>query len=227
MNLHLDWCSYEAAKYACEHWHYSQTVPATPLRIGVWEHNKFIGCVLFSHGANKSIGSPYGLNQQECCELVRVALTTHANPVTKILSIALKLLQKHCPGIRLVVSYADKDQGHDGGIYKGGNWVYVGTVETGRCFIIKGKKTHPKSVHSKGIRQTINDVRKYLDPNATLFMTSGKHKYLMPLDDDMREQIEYLRKPYPKRVKQAIGSDQEPAEGQHLPTRSISGDETE
>ena len=28
----------------------------------------------------------------------------------------------------------------------------------------------------------------------------GKHKYLMPLDSEMRKQLEPLRKPYPKRV---------------------------
>jgi hypothetical protein len=25
--LKLDWCSHEAAKYACENWHYSKCVP--------------------------------------------------------------------------------------------------------------------------------------------------------------------------------------------------------
>ena len=40
-------------------------------------------------------------------------------------------------------------------------------------------------------------------------VTAGdKHKYLMPLDDDMRKQIAHLAKPYPKRVKQATTDDQ-------------------
>jgi hypothetical protein len=38
--------------------------------------------------------------------------------------------------------------------------------------------------------------------------TPGKHKYLMPLDDAMRAQIKPLRKPYPKRAKQASAGDQ-------------------
>jgi len=28
----------------------------------------------------------------------------------------------------------------------------------------------------------------------------GKHRYLMPIDDEMRKQIAHLAKPYPKRV---------------------------
>jgi hypothetical protein len=38
VDLKVDFCSHEAAKYACEHWHYSRCVPASKLiKIGVWE----------------------------------------------------------------------------------------------------------------------------------------------------------------------------------------------
>ena len=47
----------------------------------------------------------------------------------------------------------------------------------------------------------------------TAVKVEPKYKYFMPLDDEMRKQIEPLRKPYPKRDKQAIGSDQEHSGG--------------
>jgi len=47
-------------------------------------------------------------------------------------------------------------------------------------------------------------VQRLLDPNATIFYTKGKHRYLMPLDCAMFEQIKILRQPYPKREKQAM-----------------------
>jgi hypothetical protein len=54
MNLHLDWCSYQAAKYACENWHYAKVIPAGKnVYIGVYEEQKFIGCVIFGYGTNK------------------------------------------------------------------------------------------------------------------------------------------------------------------------------
>jgi hypothetical protein len=50
--LKLDWCSHEAAKYACEHWHYSKCVPKQKtVKIGVWENSVFIGCVISDHSA--------------------------------------------------------------------------------------------------------------------------------------------------------------------------------
>ena len=48
------------------------------------------------------------------------------------------------------------------------------------------------------IHQSIEDVRRFLDPKATIFITEGKRKYLFPLDKAMKKQIEPLRKPYPK-----------------------------
>lgn len=111
--LEVNWCGYDAAKYACENFHYSKSVPAGKLvKIGAWEDGKFIGAVLFGRGANKSIGSPYGLSQTECCELVRVALTKHVSFVSEILSKAIKLLRQASPGLRLIVSYADIEQNH-------------------------------------------------------------------------------------------------------------------
>lgn len=203
--LKIDWATHEAAKFACENWHYSQVIPVGKLvKIGAWENNKFIGVVVFGRGANNNMLKPFDLNADEGCELVRIALKSHITPVSKILSFALKFLVKQSPELRLVVSYADADQNHHGGIYQATNWIYDGlkNANTMGAFIINGKKTHPKSVHSKGIKQTINAVRKHLDPKAIVFYTKGKHRYLMPLDNAMRVKIKLLSKPYPKRVKE-------------------------
>jgi hypothetical protein len=203
LELKIDWANHEAAKYACENWHYSKVIPVGKLvKVGAWESGKFIGCVIFGRGANNNMLKPFGLNADEGCELVRIALRKHETPVSKILSFALKFLKKQSPELRLVVSYADADQNHHGGIYQATNWIYDGlkNANTMGAFIINGKKTHPKSVHSKGIKQTILAVKKHLDPNATIFYTKGKHRYLMPLDKEMSAKIASLAKPYPKRI---------------------------
>ncbi len=106
--LVIDWASAEAVEYACTHWHYSRSVPvSTSVKIGAWEDDRFIGIVLFSRGANRHIGNPYGLTQTECCELSRVALRDHRTPVSRIVMLAVKFLRKASPGLRLIVSYAD------------------------------------------------------------------------------------------------------------------------
>lgn len=122
MSLHLDWCSYEAAKYAVEHWHYSHKMPTARLvKIGVWEDSLFIGAVVFGGGANSDLGAPYGLTQFETAELVRVALKEHKSAVSKIVSISIKMIKKEFPKLLLLVSFADPEHGHVGGIYQAMN----------------------------------------------------------------------------------------------------------
>lgn len=203
--LKIDWATAEAAKYACRNWHYSKSMPVFKvLRVGVWEDGRFIGVVVFSQGATPQIGSPYNLGKTEICELARVALTDHKTPVSRIIAIALKFLRKRCPGIKMVISFADDGQGHHGGIYQAGGWVYTGGSET-HSYKINGIIIHPKTLHSTyGTGgQSIPWLRKNVDPNAQRVVAGFKHKYLMLFDKSIGEQIKLLSKPYPKRPKQA------------------------
>jgi hypothetical protein len=209
-DLRIDWATAEAARYACLNWHYSKSVPkAKVVRVGVWEHGKFIGVVMFGSGATPEIGSPYGLQQTEICELTRVALTKHTAPVSKILALAVRFLRKQSPGLRMVVSFADAAQGHHGGIYQACGWLYLGGAET-HAYRVKGENVHPKTLYMRYGKggQSIPWLRANVDPNAERIVAGFKHRYLMPLDNEMRAKIEPLRKPYPKRVKQAMTGDQ-------------------
>lgn len=203
VSLKLDWASSEAAKYACQKFHYSGSMPSTQCRIGVWENDKFIGVVLFGIGAgNSTNGIKYGLKkQEEVAELVRVALTKHETPVSRIIKIALQMMKKRNPGIRLVISFADEmAQNHHGGIYQAGNWIYNGVFDGDGGFVINGKVVHSKTVNSRGWKQQVEWLRKNVDPNCTKSPTR-KHRYLMPMDDEMKVRIAPLAKPYPKRAK--------------------------
>src|SRR5690348_6157968 len=104
--LLLNYCTHRDALLAVRQWHYSRSLPTPPIvRYGVWEDGAFIGCVLFSRGNNGNAARPFGLNQRQVFELSRVALTRHAAPVTRIVAIALRLLRRHYPETRLVLSY--------------------------------------------------------------------------------------------------------------------------
>lgn len=202
VNLRLDWCSYEAAKYAVTHWHYSHSMPTPPsVYIGVWEYDKFIGCVIFGRGANNNLGNPYSLNITQVCELTRIALCTHKTEVSKIVSISIKMLHKKEPGLRLIVSFADANQGHLGSIYQAGNWVYSGiSRSTPKYRTRDGRVLHQRQVSKVGVKPQYGELRivpKFSE--CEILQQLDKYRYLYPLDDAMRRQIEPLRKPYPKR----------------------------
>lgn len=209
-DLKIDWATHEAAKYACEHWHYSKSIPVPPLvKIGVWEHGKFIGVVIFSRGASSNLLSPYNLTQSEGCELTRIALTKHDSPVSRIIKLALQFLKRNSPELRLIVSFADPQYGHHGGVYQAGNWIFAGNTSTSKEYWHNGKRLHSRQVSEKGWNIQQGVKRKTVRPSeCKIISTTGKHRYLMPLDSEMRAKIQPLSKPYPKRMKQANSGDQ-------------------
>ena len=218
--LKLAFCTHAAAKFAVEHWHYSKRMPIGPIvKVGVWEPD-YIGCVLFARGSNQSIGKAYSLDQVEVCELVRVALKAHQAPATRIIAIALKMLHKQCPGVRLVVSYADSGKGHHGGIYQGGGWVYVGKASGAKEWFHEGRWKHNREVTAGafGGKRQVLEYQKL--PSR---VSEGKHKYLMPLDKEMKAQVSLLAKPYPKRASErADGGTPAPAgRGGSIPTQTL------
>lgn len=198
--LKLDWCSHAAAKYACETWHYSKTIPTGKNNyIGIWENGAFIGVVIVGSGASAGLGKPYGLSVQEVCELVRVAMTTHKTPVSRILAIAIRIISKHNKGLRLCVSFADPFQKHHGGIYQAGGWVYSGTSAPSYMWKLpNGELAHDRRFSGQGWNAPKNPPA-----GSCRIRVPGKHRYLMPLDDEIRDRIEPLRKPYPKRAASA------------------------
>lgn len=201
MSLRLDWCSYRAARYACSRWHYSGSIPTPPLvRIGVWEHERFIGCVLFSRGAAPQLGVPYGAARTEVCELTRIALDAHETPVTRIVKIAIIMLRRHSPGLRLIVSFADPNQGHVGAIYQAGGWLYVGSTSPVPRYRDKtGRLWHSRQISTSGLKRQYGTVRRVVPIGECERIDElGRYRYLYPLDRAMRERVEPLRKAHPR-----------------------------
>lgn len=223
--LKLDWCSHEAAKYAVEHWHYSKRMPKSKLaKIGVWENGKFVGCVIYGLGATNNIGRPFGLRQQQVCELVRVALKNHNTPTSRIVSISIRMLSKEFSGLELVVSYADANQGHVGTLYQACGWHYIGMAkDAGGSAVVNGVEYHGRTLGDRYGTRSLAWIRANIDPNAKALESIGKYKYAMPLTDRMKEKIERMSKPYPKRVV-SIDSDApvfQAGEGGAIPTTTL------
>lgn len=225
-DLRLDWCSYSAAKYAVEHWHYSERMPVGKLvKIGVWEDGRFIGAIVFGQGNNQYQGHALGLRLQEVCELVRVALRHHRTPVSRIVAVACRMLRKVNPGLRAVVSYADPAKGHHGGIYQAGGWVYVGTGGSHEAFYSpSGQRLHSRVVSASGMKNHFGRMtRSMRTSDVTRVPLPPKYKYLLGLDDEIKSRLVSLAQPYPSasRLESEAPSVQLGDEGAAMrPTRS-------
>lgn len=212
MTLLVAPCSRQAAEHAVLNWHYSHRMPTGRVHMyGVWESERFIGAVLFGRGANDRMLRPFNLKQSQGCELVRVALRDHVHPVTQIVAEALRHVRRENPGLRVVVSYADPAQGHHGGIYQAGGWIYLGQSAPQTEWLVRGRQTHARSISAlresaRGADQiregeTRYDwLRRVYDPGATPVAVPAKHRYVMPLDKQMRRMLTKQAQPYPPAV---------------------------
>lgn len=167
------------------------------VKVGVWEDAAFVGCVLFGRGSSPHLGTKYRFEQTQICELVRVALREHATPVSRIGAIAVRFLRKQSPGLKLIVSFADPEQGHHGGIYQAMGWLYTGKSGETIEHFWKGRWRHTRSVAGTNVDPELR--RLFVAKKLPTRVVPGKHRYLLPLDEETRALVAELAQPYPKR----------------------------
>lgn len=200
-DLRLDFCSHEAAKYAIRHWYYRDELPIGKLvRIGVWEDDIFRGVLLFGPGASDSLGARYGFTPLETCELCRIALGQHTAPLTRILRVALLLLHRQSPGIRLVITFADPSAGHVGTVYQAANWLYLGQTASDKRYLYQGRWYHSREVKTRGWTDRPGGKRTWAPKPIDcerVEPTTPKLRYGWPMDNEARERLQPFALPYP------------------------------
>lgn len=200
--MRISKASTKAIKYACLKFHYARAVPSYKYAFNIYnEYDEWCGVILYGFGASPQIAKPFGLYQGEVLELVRVALNGKQNKTSQAVALSLRELKKIAAEVKMIVSYADLDQSHAGTIYQATNWIYLGkfTEGTKSTIIIRGKKTHNKTVIDRYGTRNIEWLRKNVDKRAEPLITAGKHKYIFCFDKKLRKKLYKKKKPYPKR----------------------------
>lgn len=190
--MRLEIASQKAVKYACKNFHYAKVSPIVAIAYSVFNNkNEWCGVITFGGGAGANMGMPYKLRYGQYLELTRMALNGKQESTSKAMSIAMKLIKKNCPSVKLLISYADKAQNHYGTIYQATNWYFVDDTESsGEEVFYKGKWTHNRmsSQVSKEFYKSLPKRKK-----------SGKRKYIYPIDKTLLPLCISLSRPYPKK----------------------------
>jgi hypothetical protein len=189
--MRLEIASYKAVKYACLNFHYAKAIPTYSIGYSVFENNIWCGVVLFGGGASVNMPTKFNLRNGQYLELNRMALNGKQSSTSKVLSIAIKLIKKECPTVRMLFSYADKGQEHKGIIYQATNWYYIENIESsGTEYLLNGIWKHDRGRYNWGV-----DFKKLPKRKK-----AGKHKYIYPLDKTLISLCKSLSKPYPKQA---------------------------
>lgn len=196
--MRLEKASYKAIKYACLNFHYAKSVPNVGLAYSVFnDANDWCGVICFGVGATNNIAKPYGLMQGQVIELVRMALNGKQGSTTKVLSISIRLIKRDAPNVKMLVSYADSEQGHYGIIYQATNWYYTG-YSTDTNLIVNGKREHRRTLGSR-FGTCSSEKLKTMGYNVEILRTKPKWKYIYPIDKSLVSYCKSISKPYPKK----------------------------
>ncbi len=211
--MRLEIASHKAIKYACLNFHYAKSVPVNVFGYSVFnDKNEWCGVILYGTGANNNISKQYNLKQGQVIELVRMAMNGKQESTSKTLSLSLKLVKKDSPLCKLIVSYADKDQNHNGIIYQATNWYFTGISmqnQKDSSWIVNNTRYHGRIISDwikqkgglKGLTRK-EFIQKYFDKNAVEYVTKGKIKYIYPLDKSLRDMCISQSKPYIKNAQE-------------------------
>ena len=100
------------------------------------------------------------------------------------ISSTFKWLKKHAPNIKVLISYADPEQSHDGAIYQATNWIYqgCGDFQLAPTYSLRVNEDdewmHSRSVYSKYGSAAPKNLMKAIGRDFWLKKEATKHRYI-------------------------------------------------
>ena len=161
------------AKHTIRVNHYSHSIPAGKS----WYVRFMTTIIVWSIPANKNLARfCTGSNFLKVWELSRLwAPDGHAsNELTRAIAAALKALRER-ESVDVVVSFADPNVGHLGGVYRAASWTYTGTSSETRTYEKDGERFPRRSFHSgnQGMTKAQIEARGYRE-----IKLPGKHRFV-------------------------------------------------
>lgn len=167
--------------------HYAKRMPSISYAFGLFEGEALKGVCTFGQPASPwlCIGLMGREHREKVLELNRLVLVDNKrNQASFFVARCLKML----PSPRMIVSYSDLAQGHEGIVYRALNFHYTGTTKP-RTDMAAGNGKHSR--HHKGNR-------------SDRVFRSAKHRYVMPIGDRRQRRelmtiLKYPIMPYPQK----------------------------
>lgn len=160
--------------------HYAKRWPSISYAFGLFENDELIGVCTF--GTPPSSPLRIGIAGPELApqvlELNRLCLKyNRKNEASFLVSKALKMLPRN----RIVISFADTSQGHEGTVYKAANFTYHGLSAKRTDWKVKGKEhLHGQSIADefRGVKNRAQAMRDKYGSDFYLEPRPRKHRFI-------------------------------------------------
>ena len=175
--------------------HYSHKLPAVSMAFAIYKKNHPVGICTFGSPANMNLNDLGGFRTLELNRLV-VEDGCKKNITSYFLGSILRQIQ----GPIIIISYADRNQGHIGYIYQATNWTYTGQSERAVVYEKNGTVLHSKTFFDMF---GTNKKEKAGELGYKIIKTMPKHRYFYFIGTktqkkQMAKSIPFKMQPYPK-----------------------------
>ena len=167
--------------------HYTRSVPSGKSLYFAYED----ALVVFSLPANKNISAYLVGEPNVAWELSRLwAPDGHRkNLLTQAIAASARELRLLEPTVTTLVSYADPNAGHLGGVYRAASWQYLGQSEETRMYKSGARILPRRAFHSGAKSMTKTQIEAL---GFTQMKMPGKHRFAKGLTAKARKRIEAL-----------------------------------
>lgn len=202
--------SHRTAARMVEEFHYAHRVPSIVAAVGMYVDDVLAGVCTYGIPANRmSLWACGQEREEEALELNRLFVHEWAgrNSESWLIGQSFRWLADCWPSYRILVSYADPEHNHRGGIYQATNWLYTGQSGDKRGgWLLNGEKLHRKTFGDRFGNShsslTVEKARE-LFPDIERLTVEPKHRYVHFLGDRrqkraLRAALRWPVLPYPK-----------------------------
>jgi len=189
--------------------HYSHRFAAAQLNLGFYVDGKLNTVISFGQSATPRMADSL---PGKYWELIRLFSFDWAgkNMESYCIGMAVKHIQKNYSDIKVLISFADPEQGHYGTIYQATNWLYCGKTQDdngnttgGYQYYFDGRWQHPRSTVAKyGTREHSKIIKMF--PGVKRRKCTSKYRYIYIISKNKKERKELMKNlkyevlPYPK-----------------------------
>ena len=185
--------------------HYARRIPSISYAFGLYVNGNLDGVITYGTPASATLrdGIAGAAMADRVIELNRLCLVhNRRNEASRLIAASLGAL----PRPSIVVSFADKAQGHAGVIYQAANFLYCGLSAKRTDWKVEGQEhLHGQTIADqfRGVANRAQAMRDHYGDAFYLEPRSRKHRYVMLLGGkrERREMLAALRypvQPYPK-----------------------------
>jgi hypothetical protein len=168
----------------CQHFilnvHYAKRWPSISYAYGLFDRDELVGIV--TYGTPPSAPLKKGIagdkNKDKVIELNRLCLKyNRKNEASFLISRSLKLLPKN----KIIISFADISQGHNGCVYRASNFSYHGLSAKRTDWRVRGKEhLHGQTIADefRGVKNRAKAMRDKYGDDFYLQERPRKHRYI-------------------------------------------------